>query len=209
MICWLIGLSPGQIEALRHTPTLASDLAPVAEENSAAKGVLEDLMSRMAPEDRAQFEAMNKETEVRLAPAQARLAAIGPFETALSLQKSWHILHYLLTGHLDGASAPGNILMSGEELGDDVGYGPPRLHSEKETDEFARFLQAQELDRLQQRIKFKEMSRLVIYGVPSGRGVPGSFEREVREEVATYFPRLRDYVAKMASKEYGVLTWLS
>jgi len=37
------------------------------------------------------------------------------------------------TGHIDGANAPGNLLMSGQELGDNVGYGPTRLHDEKET----------------------------------------------------------------------------
>jgi hypothetical protein len=31
----------------------------------------------------------------------------------------------------------------------------------------------------------------------------------LREEVATYFPRLRDYVVKMAGKQNGLLMWVS
>ena len=41
------------------------------------------------------------------------------------------------------------------------------------------------------------------------RGSEREFESELRAEVAAYFPRLRDYVAKMAEKQYGLLIWLS
>jgi hypothetical protein len=41
------------------------------------------------------------------------------------------------------------------------------------------------------------------------KGSEPEFESELRAEVAAYFPRLRDYVAKMAEKQYGLLIWLS
>jgi Domain of unknown function (DUF1877) len=59
----------------------------------------------------------------------------------LELGKSWHMLHYLFTGHVDASAAPGNALLAGARLGEDLGFGPPRLHDERETRDFARFLE--------------------------------------------------------------------
>jgi hypothetical protein len=46
----------------------------------------------------------------------------------LDLDKSWHAIHYLLTGTAweidDGAGA---AILGGEEIGEDGGYGPARL----------------------------------------------------------------------------------
>jgi hypothetical protein len=46
-------------------------------------------------------------------------------EEGLSLEKSWHALHYLLTGRADEAPPPlGNAILGGTEFGEDLGYGP-------------------------------------------------------------------------------------
>jgi hypothetical protein len=150
-----------------------------------------------------------KEARARNAEARARLERIGPFQQALDLEKSWHILHYLFTGHIDAAKAPGDALLTGEELGEDLGYGAPRLHDEKETRDFARFLQTLDVTRLQERVNFRAMLRAGVYSMPMGSGSDGEYEGEFRAEVASYFPRLRDYVAKAAEKQDGLLIWLS
>ena len=53
------------------------------------------------------------------------------------------------------------------------------------------------------------MSGLGVYGMPMGRGAAAEYERELREEVGLFFPRLRDYVRASAAKGNGLLTWLS
>src|SRR5260221_12712640 len=63
MICGLVGLSSLQIVALRQAPALANDLARVAEADSAKNETLDGYKSRMTPEPRARFEAMNKQAE--------------------------------------------------------------------------------------------------------------------------------------------------
>src|SRR5438477_6108886 len=97
MICWVLGLTPAQIGALRSSPSLATDLASVIPdryfENRRA-----EWMSRMPPEKRAEAEAERqaqlagmpgfKEAQRRNAEARARLDRIGPFERALDLEKS-------------------------------------------------------------------------------------------------------------------------
>jgi Domain of unknown function (DUF1877) len=218
MICRVLGLSPGQMAALRATPSLAGDLARVTQDEQ-LKARLAASMSRMPPEKRAVVEtqyraAMErvpgaKEAEAQRAAARARLGQLGPFEQALSLEKSWHILHYLFTGHVDDSKTPGDALLTGEELGDDLAYGPARLHNENETQDFALFLGTLDLSQLQERVNYREMSRIGVYSMPMGPGSDAEYETGLRAEVASFFPQLRDYVAKMAEKGNGLLVWLS
>jgi hypothetical protein len=218
MMCWMLGLSPAQIAKLRANPSLASDLAGLAQDEQ-LQARRAAAMSRLPPEKRAAAEARYrdlmaripeaKEAETRKAAARARLEPVGPFEQALDLEKSWHIFHYLFTGHIDDAKAPGDALLTGEELGDDLGYGPARLHDERETQDFARFLNALDVARLQERLNYREMLRVGVYSMPMGPGSDAEFEAELRAEVGSYFPRLRDYVVRMAEKQDGLLIWLS
>jgi hypothetical protein len=156
LICWVLGVTPAQIGALRAMPSLASNLVLVAQEDH-FKARFDEAVKRMSPEQRKQFETNRakfeadpaaKEAQARHTEARERIVGLGPFEQAVSLEKSWHILHYLFTGHVGPSSAPGDLLLTGEDLGDDVGYGPPRLHDETTTRDFSRFLEIQDLPRL-------------------------------------------------------------
>jgi hypothetical protein len=98
--------------------------------------------------------------------------------------------------------------MSGEAMGGDGGYGPARLHDAEQTRDFARFLATQDLAALQARVDYQQMSRIPLYAMPMGGPEP-ELESELRAEVAAYFPRLRDYVARVAEKQYGLLIWLT
>lgn len=223
MICKLLGISPAQIGAVRATPSLASSLvmATLADHTS-YMARFDAALQRVPPEHRAEFEARMAELGARsraaieagplgkqIAEARERIAALGPIEKAISLEKSWHMLHYLFTRHVGPASAPGDLLLTGEELGDDVGYGPPRLHGPAATRDFSQFLQAQDVARLQARVNYGEMSRLGVYAMPGGQGSEAEFESDLRNEVGWAFPLLRDYVRGMSDKGYGLLIWLS
>jgi hypothetical protein len=217
IICSVLGVTPAQINALRAKPALASKLALVARIDL-LRSHLDDLTKRMTPEQRAQFEASQaqfaaspaaKEAEARVADARAALVPLRPIEKSLSLEKSWHMLHYLLTGHAGTGHAPGDLLLSGEELGDDVGYGPARLHDEIKTSEFSRFLEGQGLARLQAHVDFDAMDRAgVLYGLKQGLG--SEAERQMlHQEIALYFQLLRDYVRATAEKGDGLMVWIS
>jgi len=221
IIGWMLGLSSSQIAALQTTPALVRDLAEVTQAN-AFDADLAEALSRMTPEQRKAAEARNRaleqmpgEEEARShrAAVRTRLNRIGTLQQALCLEKSWHILHYLFTGHVDAPDAPGNALLTGEPLGDDLGYGPARLHDAKETRDFADFLAAQNVMRLQQRVNYREMSSIPLYGMP-GSSRPAAdtvaeYESELREEVAYFFLRLRDCVSAMAERQNGLLLWFS
>jgi len=219
MMCWLLRLSPAQIGALRSTPALATDLAEVAEDAQMhAKRALIMSQIKLTPEQRAGLEAQfratdeaprAKEAQARIAAAGVRLESFGPLESVLELQKSWHVLNYLFTGHVDEAAAPGNELLTGEPLGRAVGYGPARLQDEKATQSFARFLGTQDAARLAARVDYREMSAACVYSIPSGQLFEADFESELRAEVSTYFPLLREYVSQAAERRQGLLIWLS
>jgi len=76
------------------------------------------------------------------------------------------MLHYLMTGNVFPVGSPGDLLLTGEDVGEDLGYGPARLHSESATQAFSRFLDAQDVARLQEVVDLKDMSDARVYGVP-------------------------------------------
>lgn len=217
MLCGIVGVSPSQIGELRTTPSLANDLALVAQDEA---GIIarKKMIERLAPDKRAEaearFNAMERIPEFQAAQreiddARAKLAELGPLEPALELQKSWHILHYTMSGNVWGAGSTGDALVAGEDLGNDMGYGPPRLHDPASTKAFGDFIAALDLEQIQSRIQYQELLNLRVYGVPMGRGSEAQFEDELRTEVATYFPQLRDYVKRMSQKGNGLLIWLT
>ena len=216
MICSVLGVTPAQINALRAKPALVSKLALVARIDL-LRSHLDAVTRRMTPEQRAQFGASQvqfasspaaRQADASVADARAALVPLGPIEKALSLEKSWHMLHYLFTGHAGTGHAPGDLLLSGEELGEDVGYGPARLHDERKAGEFSRFLEGQDLVRLRARTDFDAMNRA---GVLYGAGEPASevAHKMLHEEMALYFQLLRDYVQAMAGKGDGLMVWIS
>lgn len=218
VVCWLLGVTPAQIGAVRATPSLASDMARVttdayfAERRAAA-------WARMPPGVREASEADYRaalerlpgavDAKSRIAEARGRLERTGPLGQPLALEKSWHILHYLFTGRVDEANGPGNFLLTGEVLGDNVGYGPVRLHDQREVRDFAHFLDAQDEARVVDRVRYQEMARLGVYSAPTGPGSDAEDEDQLRSAVAFHFPRLRDYAAEAARKQDGLLIWLS
>jgi hypothetical protein len=168
---------------------------------------------KQAEASRAEFDATPTQQQLRaqVDASRERIKPIGPFEPALSLEKTWHILHYLFTGHIWGpASAPGDLLLSGQGLGEDVGYGPARLCDSTATGKFNQFIETQDLSTLQRRVNFNEMKQLGVYGLPFGRRTSESeYDTELRDAVAQYFPLLREYVRRMSEKGNGLLLWIS
>src|SRR5262245_28760066 len=85
----------------------------------------EEDLARLPPEMRATLAA----DAAALATLPAVEAAdLGP---ALDIEKTWHAIHFLVVGDAweVRAQEPATLcILGGEELGDDGGYGPARLH---------------------------------------------------------------------------------
>jgi hypothetical protein len=119
---------------------------------------------------------------------------------ALDLDKSWHLLHYLFTGSAwDGPLPAATLLSGGREVGEDLGYGPARVLTPKETKEFAQYLGMQSETQLAKKINMPAMQRLDIYAA----------DQDSADDLNHYFPQLKSYVSDAASKGQGLVIWMS
>src|SRR5262245_1240188 len=81
------------------------------------------------------FAAVSEDTLTRLRLQPETIADFlypedgeGEPPNSLDVDKSWHGIHYVLTGEADGGKEPWSLaVLGGEEIGDDLGYGPARF----------------------------------------------------------------------------------
>ncbi len=82
----------------------------------------------------------------------------------IDLDKSWHGIHYLLTGSADGGAEPlFSVVIGGEEFGPDVGYGPARFLTAEQVRSVAAALSGTSSEALSQRFNPKDMEDKQIY----------------------------------------------
>ncbi|MEU7904355.1 YfbM family protein [Actinoplanes sp. NPDC049118] len=122
-------------------------------------------------------------------------------EPELDLEKSWHGVHYLLTGTAwatdDGAGA---AILGGDEVGEDGGYGPARILGPERVRAVAASLDALNVETLRARFDPDAMAVADIY--PLGwADIADDFDRCL----APYFIQLRDFYRSAASNGQAVL----
>jgi Domain of unknown function (DUF1877) len=124
----------------------------------------------------------------------------GPTEDGLSLEKSWHVLHYLLTGKAEEAPPPlGNAILGGQQIGEDLGYGPARFLTPQAVREVATALNAISKDDLRKRFDLKAMMAAKIYPVRD--------QSELRL-AQDYFALVSRYYAEAAAAGNAMLLWV-
>ncbi|CEG28813.1 YfbM family protein [Bacillus sp. B-jedd] len=88
-------------------------------------------------------------------------------EQELDIDKSWHGIHFLLSGVADlDAPADGHIgraILGGHELGEDMGYGPLRYFEPNEVREIYQELKQTAPEELAGRFDLNELNRHEIY----------------------------------------------
>ncbi len=137
--------------------------------------------------------AVSSEQAARLAadPTKGVEALTGGDASASApLEKSWHGLHFLLTGSGELGKPPLNFLLDGgRPVGDDLGYGPARLLNTAETRTIHAALSEISEEKLWERYDAATMNEQSIY--PTIWDEP---EKELREEYLTYFRELKRLV---------------
>ena len=124
----------------------------------------------------------------------------------LCLERSWHGIHYLLTGSAEGVSPPVDfLLMGGLEIGGvDLGYGPARSFTSKETRRIAEALAKIEPESLGEQFDGAAMSAQMVYPVV-WHDEP---EDENVEWLTEVYRELREFVAQAAKARLGLLVYL-
>ena len=122
-------------------------------------------------------------------------------EGRLSLDKSWHAMHYLLTGRADEAPPPlGNAILGGTPLGPDLGYGPARLLSPTEVQETAVALSMVRAGDLDKQCNLAAMKAAQVYACN---------EQNDLVLAKDYFGKLKALYGKAAKRQHGMLLYLA
>ena len=122
---------------------------------------------------------------------------------AISLDKAWHGVHYLLCGSAVPDSTPlGQVVMGGTEIGDDFsGYGEARYFAVDRVADIARELGGAALEaQMQARFVPAHMESAGIY--------PGGWGKEPPDWLFDAFHKLRDFYAQASAGGFAVLTCL-
>lgn len=126
------------------------------------------------------------------------------YDTGIDLDKSWHAIHFLLSGEAWEREEPACYLVAGgEQIGDeDVGYGPARLLRPYDVKRLDAFLEEIDSAELRRRYNPAAMVAAEIY--------PDIWDRaEEYEEnfqyVIEYYGILRQFVAAAAREGAGVV----
>ena len=135
-----------------------------------------------------------------LTAAGVKLPGDGPDENGLSLEKSWHSLHYLLTGSAHEVDSPlGNAILGGKEIGPDLGYGPARFLGAAQVREVSSALNSISKDDLAQRFDLNAMLVAKIYACG---------DEEELELAQHYFEHLVKYYAEAAKRGDAMLLYI-
>lgn len=120
--------------------------------------------------------------------------------SSVSLEKSWHGLHYLLTGEVwEGTGPLGFLLSGGEVLGDDEESGV-RWFTPDETAKINAALANVTDDELWSRFDADAMESQEIYP-----GIWDEDESDLKEEYLSYFNELKKVVQSAASAGQGLM----
>ena len=127
----------------------------------------------------------------------------------VDFDKSWHGIHYLLTGSAEGGEPPLDFLIEGgREVGDeDLGYGTGRVFTSAETRVIASALDAISDAELRSRFDGAAMTSAGIYpDVIWNRNDPSD---NPLEYVAEFVTVLRKTLADAVAHKHGMLITLS
>ena len=127
-----------------------------------------------------------------------------PREEFLDLDKAWHGLHWLLTGTTDDSSTPaGMAILGGTEIGEDWGYGAPRLLRPDEVRRVAAVLRDVTEGDLRARFDPAAMKAADLY--------PSIWDEEdvFAEYLAPQFALMQEFYARAASRGDAVLALIT
>lgn len=129
-------------------------------------------------------------------------AAKGAGEV-LDLHKSWHGLHWLMCQSVwEGPEPFRSAILGGEEIGEDIGYGPPRLVEPAKVEEVARALSMLSAAQVMKRYDGIAMDRDDVY--PGNFAEDGSWKNDLRRD----YERLRKFYEETAAEGGGMLSWI-
>lgn len=209
-----VSIPESMIDRLRSEPALAGE-ALMAAEFAAMPAELLKAMESMQKSMAAQFpgahQMLAQLTQGGGGGGAGSSSAGGSSGASLrsgavrgSLEKAWHALHFVFTGKLDEAPAPTGFLLSGgEEVGEDMGYGPARVLRHAEVTALRDALHAISDAEFDRRFDVKTLAKNEVY--------PFCWDEdrdELLEEHMMHFEQLKNDLDQIVAAGEGMLIGL-
>ena len=119
----------------------------------------------------------------------------------LDVDKSWHGIHFLLTGAVTGGEAPlAWSVFAPSTIGEDVGYGPARLLMPNEVADVSKALAPITADKLKRRCDWNVMNEREIY--------PQGWQRGDEDYIADNFNQLKKLYESAARRKLAIMQWI-
>ena len=129
-------------------------------------------------------------------------------ENFLDIDKSWHAIHFTLTGEIDegdGEDPLSKVIFSGQLLGDeDVGFGPPMYLSVEEVEAANTALQNVSDEAFKARFDVTAMQENDIYPVTHDEDAS-----DFLTYVMSYFSQVKDFFAKAAQNYKCIIFFIN
>lgn len=125
-------------------------------------------------------------------------------ETAeeLCIDKTWQGIHFLLTGKAEGGASPlADTIMGGEEIGNDLGYGPARYLTPSEVKEVSGALSKISKEDFGKRFDPKALLKADIY--------PSAWDEVDRDYLLDCFEKVVEYYKGAAGKGNAMLIYIN
>lgn len=199
-----------------HTdPAAYSQLRDALQKSPAAQRMMELVKSGQSPTREEQIELQKQMTELAnqargmlkdvlgKPPSSATKSPEESTGSDLDLHKSWHCLHFMMTGKVEGSDGTplGDAILGGVEIGGeeaDMGYGEPRALSPKQVQSVAAALAEFPIDAKAKEFDAEAADKAGVYVARHGE-----------EELKDYFRQLRDFYDDASRKGNAVLLWIS
>jgi len=219
-------VSPRLLAALRDSPSLIRGVLAVGNEVVPSAGAppvtmpanVKKAMEMLPEEHRASFLREYAKSMARYADVVDRIygtpderstllqeagVTTADCGTEVSVDKAWHGLHFLLCGDPWRGEPPlSHVVMGGEEVGEDQGYGPTRYVVPSEVQEVALALSDISERELEARFDAEAMNRADIY--------PGNWEEEGDVSwLLDAFRDVRQCYEEAAQKGYAMLIYVT
>ena len=170
------------------------------------KAIKAGKVENLNPQDRLLFEKTHLEfgniARKSVMQAVSSLPKAARMEPGLSLEKSWHGIHYVLTGAAEGGRPPLSWAVSGDkEIPDTaklMGYGPAHVLTAQQVNSVRRAIAKFTQEKFRRRFDPEAMKAAKIYGVKSS---------EDMEYHWTHFQKLKTFYAEATQKRQGMLCY--
>jgi hypothetical protein len=126
-----------------------------------------------------------------------------PFEGQYDIDKSWHAIHYLITGSTEPDGTPvGDAILGGRPVGTDLGYGPARLIEPKHVKRIAGALQGIDLEAAYDSLDRSSANDADVY-------LGFDFSGDEKEHLRRFFDVVSNAYSNAASSDRAVLLYLT